>query len=198
MHQTPIEGQSPPAFSFAARRLCRVGLGSLGLYRHALETRPYPLRVDSRQGDLPSLEVSVMWLFTRRGNRARKSLFGQIVGGLFYRFGWYSSGFVLKRVPASPFRLRPRVGLNLREAPLVDARGKVVGAAPFVEPEPKSKNVPAAWRNQNLEVRAFVARLPAGLPLLGGFPAVRFSAASVAIARLPGLSYTLPLTRPAV
>jgi hypothetical protein len=53
-----------------------------------------------------------MWLLTSRGNRARQSLFGQIVGGLFYRFGWYSSGYVLKKAPPSPFRLRPHVGLH--------------------------------------------------------------------------------------
>ena len=139
-----------------------------------------------------------MWLFTSRGNRARKSLFGQIVGGLFYRFGWYSSVIVLKRPPASPFRLRPRVGLNLREAPLVDARGKVVGAAPSVEPELRSKNVPAAWRNQKSEVRVWVAWLPAGWPPCGGRPAVRSFSSLGGDRPSTGLSYTLPLTRPAV
>ena len=64
-----------------------------------------------------------MWLFTRRGNRARKSLFDQIIGDLFYRFGWYSSVCVLERASASPFRLHPRVGLH----PKRSARGRREG-----------------------------------------------------------------------
>ena len=39
--------------------------------------------------------------------------------------------------PMSPFRLRPRVGPR-PAFPGVDARAKVDGAAPFVEPEPRS------------------------------------------------------------
>jgi len=45
--------------------------------------------------EIPFPGVSVMWRLTLRGNRARKSLFGSIVGGLFYRFGWVSLVFIL-------------------------------------------------------------------------------------------------------
>jgi hypothetical protein len=72
-----------------------------------------------------------MWLLTRRGNRARKSLFGQIVGGLFYRFGWYSSGFVFKGLPRAPSAFALTSAFTPSEAPEVDVRGKVVGAVPF-------------------------------------------------------------------
>ena len=68
----------------------------------------------------------------------------------------------------------------------------------FISCRPERKNVPAAWRNQGVEVRACVAWLPAGLPPEGGFPAFSYFSSLVGDRPSTGLSYTLPLTRPAV
>jgi hypothetical protein len=72
-----------------------------------------------------------MWLLTLRGNRARKSLFSSIVGGLFYRFGWVSSVFLFQRAPVSPFRLRPRVGLPPKRSSRGRREGEGGRGGPF-------------------------------------------------------------------
>ena len=60
---------------------------------------------------------------------------GQIVPTPNVRFSWTTVHH--KCGPMSPFRLRPRVGPR-PAFPGVDARVKADGAAPFVEPEPRS------------------------------------------------------------
>jgi hypothetical protein len=119
--------------------------------------------------------------------------------GQLCRFDSVSCGLSLPKgspepLPSSPSR-RPSPP---SAAPEVDARGKAVGAAPSVEPEPRSKACRPrvgikAWRSGAVSqgylrarrLKAVAQPVRSFSSLLGDRPST-------------GLSYTLPLTRPAV